>query len=199
MKQEELLRAIAEAGYNIGFGAKKHFATYDIIEKAPNWIGFISFAIGVFGLIYNPLSTKIVSAALTVLGVSGLYVALYASHSENYAKAGKDLTRCFDRLKLLYYTTKDASEDTVAINLKELEEIQDSAREIGVTKQIFPSDWYAHYKFFWQHQIDWIDEQKNFRLFRDKIPLSLSALIALILVGVAWILARGSLCSIACP
>ncbi|MET0103259.1 MAG: SLATT domain-containing protein [Sedimenticola sp.] len=199
MKREELLRAIAEAGYNIGFGAKKHFATYDIIEKAPNWIGFISFSIGVFGLIYDPLSTKAVSAALTVLGVSGLYVALYASNAAAYSKSGKGLTGHFDQLKLLYYLTKNASDDEVEANLIKLQEIQESAHEIGISKQIFPSDWYAHYKFFWQHQIEWIDEQKNFRLFRDKIPLSLSILVTLAFIGVFWILARGNFCTIVCP
>lgn len=52
-----------------------------------------------------------------------------------------------------------------------------------IPKQIFMSDWYAHYKFFWQHQIDWIDEQKHFKFWRDKVPLSLVFLCALTLIG----------------
>ena len=35
MDKNTLLKMIAETGYNVGFGAKKHFATYDIVEKAP--------------------------------------------------------------------------------------------------------------------------------------------------------------------
>jgi hypothetical protein len=46
----------------------------------------------------------------------------------------------------------------------------------------------THYKFFWQHQIEWIDEQKQFTFWRDKVPLSLSLTLAgvvaaLIIVG----------------
>ena len=36
MDKNDLLKQIAEASYNIGYGAKKHFATYDIVEKVPN-------------------------------------------------------------------------------------------------------------------------------------------------------------------
>ena len=35
MKKDLFLREIAESGYNIGYAAKKQFATYDIVEKAP--------------------------------------------------------------------------------------------------------------------------------------------------------------------
>ena len=31
---------------------------------------------------------------------------------------------------------------------------------VSISKQIYASDWFAHYKFF-QMQIDWIDEQNN--------------------------------------
>jgi hypothetical protein len=53
--------------------------------------------------------------------------------------------------------------------------------ENSLDKQILFSDWYAHYKFFWQHQIGWIEEQKQFRLWRDKIPLSFTFAIFIIL------------------
>ncbi len=32
MTQSEMLKLIARHGYNVGFGAKKNFATYDLIE-----------------------------------------------------------------------------------------------------------------------------------------------------------------------
>ncbi len=37
-KQTALLQ-IARTGYDVGFGSKKHFASYDLIEKAPGWLG----------------------------------------------------------------------------------------------------------------------------------------------------------------
>lgn len=33
MRRDDLLKHIADTGYNVGFGAKKHFATYDITDK----------------------------------------------------------------------------------------------------------------------------------------------------------------------
>ena len=57
-----------------------------------------------------------------------------------------------------------------------------------ISKQILFSDWYAHYKFFWQVQIDWIDEQKNFNLLRDKIPLTFSLTVVVTIIAlVLWI------------
>ena len=76
MKKSDLLKSIAEKGYDIGFGAKKHFATYDIIEKTPGLISFISMAIGIYALCVDSLSTKIVSATFIVLGVVGLYISM---------------------------------------------------------------------------------------------------------------------------
>ena len=50
MDKNDLLKHIAETGYNVGFGAKLHFATYDIVDKTPGLIGFISTAVGIFSL-----------------------------------------------------------------------------------------------------------------------------------------------------
>ncbi len=41
MSQVALLKNIAETGYNVGFGGRKHWATYDIVEKVPGFIGFL--------------------------------------------------------------------------------------------------------------------------------------------------------------
>lgn len=47
MDKDRLLKATAEKGYDVVFGVKKTFATYDIVSKGPGWIGFISSAVGV--------------------------------------------------------------------------------------------------------------------------------------------------------
>ncbi len=77
MNRADLLKCIAETGYNVGFGAKKHFATYDLVEKSPGWISFISIAFGIYSLAFKELSTSFLSASFTVLGVVGLYVSMY--------------------------------------------------------------------------------------------------------------------------
>ena len=51
MKRDDLLKCIADTGYNVGFGAKKHFATYDLVEKSPGWISFLSIAFGIYSSI----------------------------------------------------------------------------------------------------------------------------------------------------
>ena len=45
MDKDRLLRLIAEKGYDVLFGVKKTFATYDIVSKGPGWIGFLSLAV----------------------------------------------------------------------------------------------------------------------------------------------------------
>ena len=69
------------------------------------------------------------------------------------------------------------------------------------SKQILFSDWYAHYKFFWQHQIDWVNEQKKFRFIRDKLPLTFSLTVVVVLVGLVvwWFELVKAVCSMALP
>lgn len=50
MNNDDLLRHIAETAYNVGYGAKMHFSTYDIVDKTPGLISFFSMAFGVFSL-----------------------------------------------------------------------------------------------------------------------------------------------------
>lgn len=173
MEKEYLLKQIAEAGYNVGFGAKKHFATYDIVEKAPGLIAFSSMAVGIFGLVIDILSAKLLSAGFLVLGVAGLYIERYNADKNNYAEKGTEITRLFNDIKSLYYKAKSYDEKNLEKYEKELNIILDRYYKISISKHILFSDWYTHYKFFWQHQIEWIEEQKKFKFWRDKIPLSL--------------------------
>lgn len=188
MSKETFLRNVAETGYNVGFGAKKHFATYDIILKAPGLISFTSFAFGVFALIYDDLNIKAISATFLVLGVSGLYIALYESRREEYASNGKNLTDLYNDLKRLYYAALSEQSVTQA-HRDELERIDKAYTEISCPHQMIFSNWYAHYKFFWEQQIGWVDDQLNFKLLRDRVPLSLSLTITIIAVAMIFYIA----------
>ncbi|MDY0261903.1 SLATT domain-containing protein [Syntrophotalea acetylenica] len=183
MNKEDLLKQIADAAYNVGFGAKKHFATYDMVEKAPGIVAFLSMGLGIFGLVIDILSTKFLSATFLVLGIAVFYIERYNSNNGEYAKKGSVLTQLFNELKTLYFRVKSSNSDDLSSEEGELKRILDSYYGICIHKQILFSDWYAHYKFFWQHQIDWIDEQKHFKLWRDKIPLSLTVFISILLAG----------------
>jgi hypothetical protein len=174
MTKDDLLKLIAETGYNVGFGAKKHFATYDIVEKAPGFIGFVSMAVGVFSLFVNSLTDNYLSATFIVLGISGLYISFYDHYKMDYENAGKEITKIFNDLKRIYFETKSCTDNQTPQLEMELHNLENKFYQVSISKQILFSDWYAHYKFFWQHQIDWINEQKEFSFFRDKIPLSFS-------------------------
>ncbi len=179
MDKDNLLKSIADTGYNVGFGAKKHFATYDIVEKVPGWIGFISMAFGIYALVFDHLNEKWLAATLIVFGIVGLYIYFYDTEKMKYDEEGRKLTQLFNQLRDLYRSTQSATDQQLPAIKQNLTKIEEEYYTIGISKQILFSDWYAHYKFFWQHQIDWIDEQKNFRFWRDKVPLTLS----LVLIG----------------
>lgn len=193
MDKDGLLRSIAETGYNVGFGAKKHFATYDMVEKLPGWIGFVSLAIGIFSLVFEQLSAKVPSACLAVAGVAGLYISLYDHRKADYERAGIELTRIFNDLRTLYRQVQAGA--AVAASHATLRTLEDTYYSMGISKQIVFSDWYAHYKFFVQMQIDWIDEQKKFT-WRDRVPLSfilVTGLVVVALIALAACAAFGGL------
>lgn len=184
MEKLDLLKAIAEKAYDVGFGAKKHFATYDIIEKAPGLISFSSMAFGIFALAIKDLSTEIMSATFIVLGVVGIYISLHDHKKVAYEEAGVALTRLYNELKALYLKVKsldDASD--ISPFQEDLAAIEDRYYPVGITKQVLFSNWYAHYKFFWEHQIGWVNEQLKFGFFRDKVPLSLWVMIFIVVAA----------------
>lgn len=173
MDKNSLLKHIAQTAYNVGFGAKKHFATFDIIEKAPGWIGFLSLVVAIYGLFIPPLTNNQVSAILIVFGIASLYISMYLPEKPKYQQGGETLTRVFHSLRTLYAEVNSANSTTDLTPLLARHEVlQSEGLAVSMSKQIFLSDWYAHYKFFWQAQVDWIDEQLHFSLWRDKLPLT---------------------------
>lgn len=183
MKRDDLLKCIADTGYNVGFGAKKHFATYDLVEKSPGWISFLSIAFGIYSLAFKELSTSFLSASFTILGVVSLYVSMYDAKKSEYEKAGIRLTKIYNQLRVLYYSAKGKNDsDDLTQLINKYRQLESQYCSVGLSKQILFSDWYAHYKFFWQHQIEWVDEQKKFRFFRDKVPLSFYVFLVVVIV-----------------
>ena len=190
MNKAGLLRSIAETAYNVGFGSKKTFATFDIVEKGPGWIGLLSFVVGLFGLIYESLADKVPSALLLTAGVAALYISCYKS--KDYEEAGIKLTQLYNRLRDLYRHVEGGGD--IAAAESELSRIESEYYSVAVSKQIFLSDWYAHYKFFAQAQTGWIVQELNLRWWQDKIPLSakiIAVLSVIVLIVYAVALATG--------
>ena len=195
--QQELLKQIAETGYNVGYGAKKHFATAEFVDKLPGWASLISIAIGVFGLIFPALSDKVPSAVLIVIGVATVYLGYYDKAA--YLKAGEQLTASFQALSSLYRDVKSmpANSDFSA-KCSEYARLRAEANGFGISRQIFLSDTAAHYKFFWQQQIGWIEEQITFTFWRDKVPLTTTIAFAILILAAlsvgAWVLTKHTFC-----
>ena len=183
MIKDDLLKCIAETGYNVGFGAKKNLATYDLVEKLPGWISFVSIAFGIYSLVFDAISTKFLSATFTLVGVIGLYVIMYDAKKNEYKTAGDELTKIYNQLRTLYYSVQGKSNsDDLTFLIEEYRQLENRYCSVGLGKQMLFSDWCAHYKFFWQHQIEWVDEQKKFNFFRDKVPLSCYVFLIVVIV-----------------
>lgn len=190
MNQDALLRLIAETGYNVGYAAKKHLATFDMVEKLPGWIGLISLIAGIYALFVPAFEEKQVAAAFITIGVASIYLNFYAADKDKYHQAGTALTGTFHELRELYQKVKSAPAGAnLEAFLADHRNIQEEALRLGIPKQLFLSDWYAHYKFFWQAQTGWIDEQLEFRLLRDKLPLGFTLFsITVSLAAVLWLM-----------
>ena len=188
MNRDQLLKEVAKTGYDVLYAAKKHFATYDIVEKAPGWLTISTLGIGIFGLVIPALTNSILSAAILLVGVAAIYFNQFQDQRQKYADAGGSLIRTFNKLRAIYYDVQARSATDELSDLRaRYQDALAEAEQVWLHKHIFLSDWYAHYKIFWQAQIDWLDEQLNFRLFRDKIPLTGTIAVVLVIVFlIAW-------------
>jgi SMODS and SLOG-associating 2TM effector domain 6 len=192
MQKEALLKLIAETAYNAGYGAKKHFATYDIIEKLPGWVAFLSAAAAILALFIPAFEAKWVSATFIIISVGTGNILLYDREKSKYAEVGSALTERFHELRVLYHEVKPMPDGTDLPDHAERHAvIQANVLKTNVVKQIFLSDWYAHYKFFWQQQTGWLDEQLKFTLLRDKLPLSFTVAFILAFLGALFWLTSG--------
>ncbi|WP_407272047.1 SLATT domain-containing protein [Radiobacillus sp. PE A8.2] len=175
MKKDYFVRQLAENGYNVIYGAKKHFSTYDTVVKMPGRIAFITLSIGIWQ-IYKPgfLYNMEVSLALIIASIIALTISQYNSEKDRYRVIGNRLIQIHNELRDLYYQAISSNQEEYSHDSNEtvmMKKLMDEFYEISISKQIFVSDWIAHYKLFFQSQYEWIDEQKNFT-WKDKIPLS---------------------------
>lgn len=171
-----VLKSLATNGYNVGFGAKKNFASYDLVIKLPSWIGFITLALGIIQLGYPVIGNcKWLSTILILVSVAALYINVFNSTADKFEEEGIRLTKLFNRLRNLYLKVKSSDKNDFTDEVNEMNGIMEEYYSNVISKQVFMSQWFAHFKFFYEMQIDWVDEQLKFGFFRDKIPNSLKS------------------------
>ncbi len=181
MNKVQFLQTLATKGYDIGFGAKKNFASFDIINKLPSWVGFISLCIGIVQIAYTDIPyNKEMSIVLIFVGIAIIYLEVFKSKSSEYENEGVRLTRLYNQIRDLYQVV--SSDINFDYNNYEAQynQIINDFYSNSVSKQVFISHWYAHFKFFYEFQIDWMDEQLHFGFWKDKVPNSLKWLIYVI-------------------
>ena len=188
MLKNDLLNHISSAGYNVGFGAKKTFATFDIVSKLPGWIGIISLAVSVLGLYMDEMSSKNISAIFIILSIGSLYINFYDGDKSKYEEAGKRQTDIFRKIERLYYDAKSESQPDSAKYIQELEVLMQDFDNSTITKQICGSNWYAHYKFYSELEKRWIEEQLSLTFWKDKFPNTLKIFLIIILGMVVFLI-----------
>lgn len=187
MKKDLLLRELAQSGYNIGYAAKKHLATFDIVEKAPGWVSITTLGVGIFALVVPALENRTLAAAITIVGIASFYFNSYQDQRAEYGRVGSRLTSLFTELRAIYYEAQSRLESDSNDDLQgRYRSLLAESQSIGISKQIFLSDWYAHYKFFWQAQTDWLDEQLHFRFWRDRVPLTATLTLVVVVLALGW-------------
>ena len=101
-------------------------------------------------------------------------------------------------MKELYYKVKE-KQDTDNFNQEKntLKSIENDFYSKAITKQILFSDWYAHYKFFWQWRthIAWMEKELDLTLLANKIPLSFIVSIVLMLILIIYLLSNSYCCT----
>lgn len=188
MNNDKLKNYIAKTAYNIGFGAKKNFASFDIVNNLNEYISILSMIIGVLALVFEIFNAKIISATLLIFGIIGLYINKFDKGVEEYEKYGVLYLKLYNQLYLLY-TEVDASND---ISRKEILEkvkyIEEEFYNNRMSKQVYFSDFLAHFKFYYQFQTEWIVKELNLTFWNDKIPNSLKIIMILSLIIVLIVL-----------
>lgn len=181
MTKGNLLNLLATHGYNVGFGAKKNFASFDIVSKLPSWIGALTLMIGIIQLGFDSWGqNKLLSTVLILVSVSALYVNIFTAKNRAFEDEGIRCTKLFNELRDLYFFTKGQTKTDFTEEVQQMNSIMERFYSSNVTQQVFMSQWFAHFKFFYEMQIDWVDEQLQFKFFKDKFPNSLKAFLLLL-------------------
>lgn len=198
MEKDSLLRSIAETGYNVGFGGKKHFMTYDLYRIFPRLISYVIIFIGIIQLtnIYKEVvQTNIgdlLSAILIIVGILGLVLDFNGENKDSYEVVGKKLLSLFNELRSMHGEVKNTEEtaDLKAFKVR-LREIQEEFDDVSLSKQAIGTHIITHFGFFQVMQSKWITNELKLTA-KDKFPFlhweSFCLYLIIVLIGVTLII-----------
>lgn len=183
--KKDLLKKIAQKGYNIGYAANLNFATYDIVKKLPKTFGLLSIVAGILGLVWPEFMSKLVSVVILIMGVASIYIERFASDIDRYGNRGVENTAQLDQLKNLYTEVKGMEEDADFHSIEErYVAIENKFNAGSEPNQIMLSNWYAHFKFFCEKDVSWMDEQLHFGWWKDKIPQTAKVWLLVLVIAI---------------
>jgi hypothetical protein len=190
MIEQSLRKQVAGEYYNVLYGAKINYASFDICEKLPTLISITSLAFGVLALGFDVFNSKILGAMLLIIGIIGILLKPRESIKDTYMLAAKTLTDLSKQLEALHgdlVRTESISDEKAKERLVEL---QKSHGAVSIPSPVLLSSWYAHYKVFSEHNVTWMNEELGLR-WVDKWPMSLriflSATVVVLAVGLSLI------------
>lgn len=176
MNKQSLLHNIAQSAYDIGFGGKKHFITYDVHRILPRFISVATLVIGILQLssFYkstNAISQEWISIILIVIGVISLVLDLLGDRKEEYEIAGKKLIGYFNELRRMYFEI-DSLNDSADFSIYEirLNDICQNVNNISISKQAIATHIITHIGFFNVMQSNWVVTELKLT-WRDKFPI----------------------------
>lgn len=187
MTEQTVRKQITREYYNVLYGAKIHFASFDICEKLPTVISVISLSFGVLGLAYAEFNSKALAVLLLLIGIIGIVLKPREALKEQYNEIGSKLTTLSKRLEILFGEIDEQDQASIQRGRDKLSQIQSEHSQVVQLAPVMLSSWYAHYKVFSEHNSGWMCKELNLK-WTDKVPLSLRmTLLALFIIGIIWI------------
>lgn len=177
MNKTNLLQSIAQSAYDIGFGGKKHFITYDILRITPRAISVLTMILGVYQLLTwykeNVTAGKqdFIAATLIAIGLIALVIDLLSDSKEEYNLVGKRLLNFFNELRRMHLTVSAMDETSdFSTFIARHEAIVNEASTISISKQTIFTHWLTHFGFFYVMQSKWVVSELKLT-WRDKYPI----------------------------
>ncbi len=182
MTEDAIKQRLAEVGYNMGYGAKRQFASYDIVEKLPFYFTVATFGIGAYALAYDesPLP-KWVSLLILVLSFVMSFTNCYMESKSSFIDSGKKIQLLYSQVRNLHLLVDSGNTANI---LEKIGEVEKEFNEISFHKQVFGSDIYAHYKLFGESQSKWFVDELGLTFFKDMVPASLKKIVVLLILVV---------------